>query len=49
MTGRYDSADRAFARVGVLRQQGTWPGVVVHQDGTADVTFDPEIIAPEER
>lgn len=42
MSGQYPTVDRAFTRVNVLNEQGIWPAVICHQDGTADLTYDPE-------
>lgn len=48
MTVRYPTADAAFARVNILRRHGTWPGVRLHPDGPASLTFDPRDAAQEE-
>lgn len=42
MTGRYATPDRAFVRAEVLRRSGIWPGVRLHGDGSASLTFDPQ-------
>lgn len=48
MTGRYATEDLAFRRVRVLQQHGTWPGVILHGDGSASLTFDPYAPLPAE-
>jgi len=42
MTGQYATEDRALARVEILKRHGTWPGVIRHEDGSCDLTFDPQ-------
>lgn len=42
MTGRYGTQDAALRRADVLRQKGTWPGVITHPDGSASLTYDPQ-------
>ena len=42
MTGRYADESRALARVEVLNRHGTWPGVIRHEDGSCDLTSDPQ-------
>lgn len=42
VTGRYGTRDAAFRRAEVLRQKGTWPGVITHADGSASLTYDPQ-------
>lgn len=40
--GRYRDFDAAARRVDQLRQAGRWPGIILHGDGTCDLTWDPD-------
>lgn len=42
MTARYGSEHQALKRADVLRQKGTWPGVLRFADGTYGLTYDPQ-------
>jgi len=44
MTGPYATEDDALRHVDVLRQHGTWPGVIRHADGTCSLTYDPGLV-----
>lgn len=41
MTGPYATFTDAARRVDALKQQGRWPGIVQHADGTYSLTWDP--------
>lgn len=45
LIGRYPSEAQAFRRVDKLKEHGMWPGIRVHDDGSADLLYDPDIEA----
>lgn len=46
MNNAYATFNLAQRRVEVLKQQGIWPGIRCHRDGTYSLTFDPEARQP---
>lgn len=42
MTGPYATESDAQKRAEVLKQGGTWPGVIRYPGGTASLTYDPQ-------
>lgn len=43
--GRYATFDAAARRVEQLKAAGRWPGIILHADGSCDLTWDPEAVS----